>query len=103
YAVAVEPGHYELAGFIGTFMDHRPTGQGTFPQFGPFQVSSNAATYIGDFNTYASIGPAVQTWGIRSFTNNFAASTGEFRLKCTNLASAQVVSAFDQVSTDQTP
>jgi len=95
-AIAVEPGQYRIGGFLATFMDHRPVGRRNFPDTGSFQVRSNSVTYLGDFTGYAKIGPMTQVWGVTGITNNFTATTDEFRLKYPNLASAPVFSPFDQ-------
>ena len=96
YAIAVEPGQYRVAGFLATFMDHRPVGRRNFPDTGSFQVRSNSATYLGDFTGYAKIGPMTQEWGVREMTNNFVATTDEYRLKYPNLSPVPVFSAFEQ-------
>lgn len=97
YAVAVEPGYYRVAGFLATYMDHRPVGGTRLPEFGPFPVRSGSVTYLGDFNGYAKVSPAGgQTWGIKGVTNNFPATTDEYRLKYPNLAPVPVFSAFNE-------
>ena len=98
YAITVEPGRYRVAGFLATFMDHRPVGRRNFPTTGSFQVRSNAATYLGDFTGYAKIGPMTQEWGVREMTNNFTATTDEYRLRYSNLSSVPVFSPFDEQS-----
>jgi len=95
-AIAVDPGRYRIAGFLATFMDHRPVGRRNFPNTGSFQVRSNAATYLGDFSGYAKLGPMTQKWGVTGMTNNFTATTDEFRLKYPNLTAVAVYSAIDQ-------
>jgi hypothetical protein len=96
YAVAVEPGRYRVAGFLATFMDHRPVGRRNLPITGFFQVPANSAVYLGDFTGYAKITPMMQKWGITGMTNNFAATKEEYRLKYPNLSSVPVFSAFEE-------
>jgi hypothetical protein len=98
YAVTVKPGRYRVAGFLATFMDHRPVGGHNFPTTGSFQVRSNGATYLGDFTGYAKLGPMMQEWGVRQMTNNFTATTDEYRLRYSNLSSFPVFSVFDEQS-----
>lgn len=95
YAVAVEPSRYRVAGFLATFQDHRPVGKRDFADTGTFEVRSNSLTYLGDFVGYAKAGPAVQKWGLSGITNNFDATTEEFRQAYPNFASNQVFSVFD--------
>jgi len=99
-AIAIEPGRYRIAGFVATFLDHRPVGRRHFPATRLFQVRSNSATYLGDFTGYAKIGPMTQEWGVRGIRNNFTATTDEFRRKYPNLASVPRFSAFDQQPTE---
>ena len=98
YAIAVAPGHYRVAGFLATFMDHRPVGRRSFPNTGSFQVRSNSATYLGDFTGYAKIRPMTQEWGVQEMTNNFTVTTKAYQLKYPNLSSVRVFSAFDEQS-----
>jgi hypothetical protein len=93
-AIAVEPGRYRVVGFLATFIDHRPVGRRSFPDATPFEVRSNAVTYIGDYTGYAKIGPLTQNWAITGMANNFDTTTDEFRIKYPNLDSVPVVSAF---------
>lgn len=95
YAIAVEPGRYRVAGFLATFQDHRPRGQRDFPSAGTFEVRSNSLTYLGDFAGYAKIGLMTQKWGISGISNNFDATTEEFRQAYPDLATNQVFSVFD--------
>jgi hypothetical protein len=94
--VAVEPGRYSLVGFVATFVDHRVVGQRKMPNSSSFDVRSYSVTYVGDFTGYSKIGSMTQEWGITSVTNNFIATTDEFRKQCPNFASVSAVSVFDQ-------
>ncbi len=98
YAIAMEPGRYRVAGFLATFIDHRPVGRRNFPYTGSFLVRSNSATYLGDFTGYAKLGPMTQERGIREMTNNYTSTTAEYRLSYPNLLSVPVFSAFDDKS-----
>jgi hypothetical protein len=98
YAITVKPGPYRVAGFLATYMDHRPVGWRNFPTTGTFQVRSNGATYLGDFTGYAKVGAMTQEWGVREMTNNFTATTEEYRLRYSNLSSLPVSSAFEEQS-----
>jgi hypothetical protein len=98
YAIAVEPGRYRIAGFLATFIDHRPAGRRVFSDTPFFDVRSNSATYIGDINGYAKIGPMVQIWGVKEILDRFSDTTEEYRTKYKNLASVPVFSAFEQTS-----
>ena len=98
YAIAVEPGRYRVAGFLATYMDHRPVGQRKFAGTNTFDVKSGSATYLGDFTGYARVGVMAQEWGISGMTNNFAASTDEYKVRYSKLSSLPVASAFEEKS-----
>jgi hypothetical protein len=94
--IAVEPGQYRVAGFVATYMERRTVGRRTFPTAVLFEVRSNSITYLGDFTGYAKVGSWAQVWSVTGVTNNFVATTEEFRQKYPNFASVPVVSRFDQ-------
>ena len=101
YGVVVEPGEYTVAGFVATFMERRTVGRRTFTHTVPFEVRSNSATYLGDFTTYAKTDFAAQRWGVTGVTNNFVATTDEFKQRYPNFASVSLVSAFAQAGVEQ--
>jgi len=98
YGIAVKPGHYRVAGWVATFIDHRPVGKCYFTNTPLFEVRTNTVTYVGDFTGYAKLGALAmgQTWNLTGLTNNFTATEVEFRQKNPNLSSALAVSAFNQ-------
>lgn len=97
-AISVKPGRYRVAGYLATYIDHRPIGYIDTPVTGVFEVKSNAATYLGDFTGYAKISATTQEWGSKGMTNNLSATKHEFQLQYTNLSTVTVLSAPDQLN-----
>jgi hypothetical protein len=100
-AILVDAGQYRMVGFAGTDVTHRVLGRLAFRGKSPmnlvtmpFEVRTNSAVYIGDFTGRARMVGLDQVWEIDSFTNNFAATTRDFREQYPNLVS---VPAFSMV------
>jgi hypothetical protein len=102
YGIAVEPGHYRIAGFVATFVDYRTAGRRTFRDAPLFEVPPNSVVYLGDFRSLTQGRIVSQSWGIQDVTNNFVATTDEFRRRYPGLAQVPVVSALDPRSEPRT-
>jgi hypothetical protein len=94
YGIAVEPGRYRIAGFVATFAERRTAGRRAFRNTPLFDVGSNSIVYLGDFQGYTQ--GLLQLWEVRGVTNNFAATTEEFRKKHSQFASLSAVSTLDE-------
>ncbi len=86
YGIAVEPGRYRIAGFVATFAERRTAGRRTFRNTPLFDVSPNSMVYLGDFQGLTQGRFVGQLWEIKGMTNNFAATTEEFRKKHSQFA-----------------
>lgn len=95
YGIAVEPGRYRIPGFVGTFAERRTAGHGSFRNAPVFEVNSNALVYLGDFQGYTQGRFVGQLWEVRGVTNNFAATTEEFRKKHPPVAAISAVSVLE--------
>lgn len=97
YVAQVKAGRYRIAGFVGVDRGHKVMGRREFTSHGkaasisaPFDAAEGAEVYLGDFIGQASFDGTVFEWHIDSVTNNFAATTEEFREHYPNLRSMAV-------------
>ena len=93
YGIRVKPGHYRIAGYAALERSHEikhrePTTQPT--QI--FAVPAGREVYLGDFTGVVSWDGAIFTWGITGLTNQFTATTIEFRQKCPHFANWRAIS-----------
>jgi len=98
YAVQIKPGRYQMAGFVGMNRTHQIKGRHAFPTSrftAPFTASPGSQIYLGDFSGTATFDSIISEWRVKSFTNNFANTTVEFREKYRNLMTVPAVSIFE--------
>ena len=102
-AIQVKPGRYRIAGFLATNRGHQIRGHHLFPATGvagritiPFKALPGSQTYLGDFTGHATLDDIIENWEVDSITNNFAATTAEFREKYQNLVTVPATSIFDR-------
>ncbi len=97
YGIAVRPGQYAFVGFVGLEFDHRVMGVRNFKNPPSFTVPANSLVYFADINGLTFSPMIYESWSITGATNNFAATTDEFRQRHPNLVSASIISAWDQL------
>jgi hypothetical protein len=95
YGIAVEPGRYRIAGFVATFAERRTAGRRAFRNTPLFDVGSNSIVYLGDFQGLTQGRFVGQLWEVSGATNNFAATTEEFRKKHPPVAAISAVSVLE--------
>ena len=96
YGIQVKPGRYRIVGFAGLNRTHEIKGRRTGPLAHPsFPAPAGSQIYIGDFAGEVSWDGMVSTWRLKSCTNNFAATTAEFREKYPLLGMPPVQSIFN--------
>jgi len=101
-AVTVNPGNYRIAGFVGANPEHETQCRELFSPGAlkgrpalPFTARAGAQIYIGDFAGQVNDDSLIVEWRIRGLTNNFDATSVEFRQKYPGLMTGPVVSLFD--------
>ena len=96
YGIRVKPGNYHVQGFAALNRMQKVEGRKIIPQVPrPFTVAAGSETYLGDYLGETKWdGVMVATWRIKSWTNNFAATTAEFRQQCPQLAMTPAASIF---------
>jgi|GEM_PF-2702524 hypothetical protein len=98
YCIAMKPGRYQVAGFVGVNRMHEVRGRREFPASRftvPFTAPAGSQIYLGDFSGAATFDGMLSEWTVKSITNNFANTTVEFREKYRNLATSPSVSIFE--------
>ena len=98
YCIAVKPGRYRVAGFVGVNRLHEIRGRRDFPASRftvPFTAPSGSEIYLGDFTGTATFDGMLSEWSVKSATNNFAETTVEFREKYGNLMVVPAISVFE--------
>ncbi|HEY4416321.1 MAG TPA: hypothetical protein VGO57_11570 [Verrucomicrobiae bacterium] len=110
--VQVKPGHYQLAGFVGVNSSHEKRVRQEF--YGKrlplsFIAAAGSQIYLGDFqgevtsvegqvytgNTVNTLRTIDSIWKVKSFKNNFAGTTMDFREQYPKLRTIPAVSVFD--------
>jgi hypothetical protein len=82
YGIRVKPGRYRLAGYVALNRTHEiKHRQPTARPLRGFNAPAGQAVYLGDFTGEASWDGMIFTWGITGQTNQFTATTTEFRQK----------------------
>jgi len=95
YGVSVKPGHYRIMGFAALDRLHAIQGHRTIPQMQQsFAATGGSEFYLGDVVGDITWNGAVSTWRIKSWTNNFTATTAEFRQKYPALGMTPAQSVF---------
>lgn len=101
--VRVKPGNYRIAGFLGTNRSHQIKGQESFVPVGPgaginrpFRAEPGSQTYLGDYTAEATLDDFIEHYKMNGITNNFTATTVEFREKYVKLATVAAVSIFER-------
>ena len=98
YCITVKPGRYRVAGFVGVNRLHEIRGRREFPASrftALFTAPAGSQIYLGDFSGTATFDGMLSEWSVEPITNNFAATTVEFREKYRNLMMVPAVSAFE--------
>jgi hypothetical protein len=92
YAVPAAAGRYRIAGFVGVNRAHEIEVRQEFRSsqaamvVAPFTAPARTPVYLGDFAGQATFdGAVVMEWQVNSCSNNFAATTAEFRKEYPNL------------------
>ncbi|HEV2694901.1 MAG TPA: hypothetical protein VG347_18555 [Verrucomicrobiae bacterium] len=103
YAVQVEPGNYRIAGLVKTDNEHGMKGRIVFPLTNqpawlvtPFQARKGERIYIGDYMGETKFDYPMPIFRLKDITNNFTATTVEFRNNYPELMTAPAVSIFDR-------
>jgi hypothetical protein len=99
YCIAVKPGRYQVAGFVGVNRLHEIRGRRNFSTSRvtvPFTALPGSQIYLGDFYGAATFDGMLSEWSVKSATNNFSETTVEFREKYRNLMTVAAVSIFEQ-------
>jgi hypothetical protein len=100
YAVPAAAGRYRIAGFVGVNRVHEIEVRHEFRSsqtamvVAPFTAPARTPVYLGDFMGQATFDGAVMEWRVNSGTNNFTATTAEFRKEYPNLGSAPATSRW---------
>ncbi|HEX9047586.1 MAG TPA: hypothetical protein VF988_11210 [Verrucomicrobiae bacterium] len=96
YGIQVHPGRYQIVGFAG--LDRADKIEGRLPFSGspqPFAATADKPIYLGDFTGEMTWdGLARYEWKIKSFTDNYAATTAEFHQKFPGCAAMPTESVF---------
>ena len=102
YGVQVEPGSYRITGLVRSENEHRVKARVAFPWTNApawlaasFEVRKGEQIYIGDYQCETKLDYPILHTRIKSITNNFAATTVEFRKTCPELMTTPAVSIFD--------
>jgi len=103
YAVQVLPGQYRIAGLVHSDNEHGVKNRNTFSPTNmipwlarPFEVRSGEQVYIGDYQGETKLDYPILTFRLRYITNNFEATTSEFREKYPGLLTSQASSIFSR-------
>jgi len=100
YAVPAAAGRYRIAGFVGVNRVHEIEVRHEFRSsqtaivMAPFTAPARTPVYLGDFMGQATFDGALMEWRVNSCTNNFTATTAEFRKEYPNLGSAPATSRW---------
>lgn len=98
YGIAVQPGRYQLAGFVGVNNTHEVKVRREFPASrltSPFAAAAGSQIYIGDFSGRTTYDGMLSEWRIKFITNNFANTTVEFRENHPKLMTVPADSVFE--------
>ena len=103
YAVEVKPGWYCIMGFVRSDNEHGVKDRSAFHQTNtpaaltePFEVQSGDQIYIGDYIWETKLDYPILHWNLKSITNNFAATTVEFRQRYPERLIAPTKSIFER-------
>jgi len=103
YAVQVEPGRYRITGLVRSDNEHGVKARITFPSTnspawltGSFEARKGEHIYIGDYQGETKLDYPILTFTLKYITNNFDATTMEFRNIYPELISTPAVSIFDR-------
>ena len=95
YSVRVKPGAYRIMGFVGLNRTHEIKTRSPIRLLQTvFYATAGSETYLGDFTGMVKWDSVFFIWGIKSCTNNFAATTAEFRAKYPLLTPTSTQSVF---------
>lgn len=102
YAVQVKAGHYRIAGFAAATRLHKMEARLPFQTHGEpaaitrtFEAAAGSQIYLGDYTGHATFDGVVFHWKLDSVTNNFVATSLEFREKYPNLLMLPVTAVMD--------
>lgn len=108
YAVQVEPGSYRIMGLVNTDNEHGVKGRIAFALTNrpgwltePFQARKGEQIYIGDYQCETKLDWPMLTFKFKYITNNFDATTVEFRNKYPELMTTTAASIFDRSFRDR--
>ena len=99
YSVRVKTGTYRIMGFAGLNRTHAIKMLHPLRELQTvFYATAGSETYLGDFTGMVKWDSMFFVWGMRSCTNNFAATTAEFRAKYPLLPATSAQSVFGSQS-----
>lgn len=107
YAVAIPPGRYTIAGYVGTGLAYDTFGKVSFPATPSFDCQPGSVTYLGDFKSDTrdirdkSGQDLYELWGIFGFTNNYARTTQKFKANYSNFSTSITACATESVDAFQ--
>jgi hypothetical protein len=103
YGVQVEPGSYRILGLVRSDNEHGVKSRVEFPSTNPaawltgsFEAHKGEQIYIGDYRCENSLDYPILHTRLYSGTNNFAATTVEFRNNYPELMATAAISIFDR-------
>lgn len=103
YAVAVKPGWYRIMGFVRSDNEHGVKNRSGFHQTNtpaalaePFEAQSGGQIYIGDYIWETKLDYPLIHWNLKFITNNFDATTVEFRQRHPELLTTSAKSIFER-------
>ncbi len=103
YAVQVNPGRYQIMGFVRSDNEHGVKARSVFSPTNtpgtlgePFEAQSGDQIYIGDYIWETKLDYPLIHWNLKSITNNFDATTVELRQRYPELLTAPAKSIFDR-------
>ena len=103
YGVQVEPGSYRITGLVRSDNEHGVKARITFPSTNstawltePFKARKGEHIYIGDYQGETKLDYPILTFKLKYITNNFDATTVEFRNSYPELMATPAVSIFDR-------
>ncbi len=88
YGINVQPGRYQVTGFLGVNRTHAIEGRRTFEPSRftqKFTAAPGSEIYLGDFYGATTYDGMLAEWRLDSITNNFVGTTEELHQKFPNL------------------
>ena len=103
YAVQIQPGHYQIMGWVRSDNEHGVKNRMAFSATNtpgavttPFAARAGDQIYLGDYTCETKLDYPILHWRLKSIGNNFAITTAELRRSYPELPRTPEKSIFDR-------